>query len=95
MAAGQVEGGHGGGAELLQQPLQECGGLHNAAAQPVVLLQGGQGLSLRAEEAVGDIRDGVESHTCGDKQTQQKLQLVLSPSDIGIRYRQVERKKKI
>lgn len=71
VAAGQVEGGHGGGAELVQQRLQEAGGIRAAAAQPVALLQGGQGLSRRAEEAVGDVGDGVESHTCGGKHTTQ------------------------
>lgn len=39
VAAGQVEGGHGGRAELLQQCVREAGGVGSAAAQPVAALQ--------------------------------------------------------
>lgn len=39
VAAGQVEGSHGCRAELLQQRVEEAGGVRGAAAQPVAVLQ--------------------------------------------------------
>ncbi|TNN64155.1 hypothetical protein EYF80_025653 [Liparis tanakae] len=55
VAAGQVEGGHGGRAELLQQRVEEAGGVGGvggAAAQPVAVLQRGHRVSGGAEETV-------------------------------------------